>query len=292
MSLWDQISQHITAATGETFQIKNQQAAGGGCINQTTKVSDGKVSYFVKTNSIEHGDMFAAEAEALQEMAQTHTIKVPQPVCYGDDGASCFLVLEFLNLHGTPNMSLLGEQFAAMHRISHDRFGWHRNNTIGSTPQINDWHSDWIEFWREHRLAYQLRLARQNGYGGELQSLGEKLLADMHLFFEGYSPQPSMLHGDLWGGNAAGLADGTPVIYDPAFYYGDREADLAMTHLFGGFGQAFYAAYGEAWPLDAGYPVRKTFYNLYHIINHLNIFGGGYHGQALSMLEQLLAELK
>jgi len=100
-----------------------------------------------------------------------------------------------------------------------------------------------------------------------------------------------MLHGDLWGGNASALTDGSPVIYDPAFYYGDREADLAMTHLFGGFNSNFYSAYNEAWPLDDGYPVRKTFYNLYHIVNHLNLFGGGYHGQAIAMLQQVLAEI-
>lgn len=116
-------------------------------------------------------------------------------------------------------------------------------------------------------------------------------MADMHLLFEDHQPVASMMHGDLWGGNLAALADGTPVIYDPAFYYGDREADLAMTQLFGGFGQSFYAAYNEAWPLDTGYQLRKTFYNLYHVINHLNMFGGGYHGQAIAMAEQVLAEI-
>ena len=291
MSIWDQISQQITATTGETFQIENQMATGGGCINQTSKVSDGTTSYFVKINSASHGDMFAAEAEALQAMADSNTIKVPRPICYGDDATNCYLVLEYLDMRGSPNMSQLGEQFAAMHRITAERFGWHRNNTIGSTPQMNDWHHDWVEFWRDQRLGFQLQLAASKGYGGELQSLGEKLLADMQVLFSDYQPRPSMLHGDLWGGNASGLVDGTPVIYDPAFYYGDREADLAMTHLFGGFGRAFYSAYEAAWPLDAGYTVRKTFYNLYHIINHLNLFGGGYHGQALSMLDQLLAEI-
>ncbi|MDH5473991.1 MAG: fructosamine kinase family protein, partial [Gammaproteobacteria bacterium] len=127
--------------------------------------------------------------------------------------------------------------------------------------------------------------------GGELQRLGEKLMADLPQLFSSYRPVASMLHGDLWGGNLAGLADGTPVIYDPAFYYGDREADLAMTQLFGGFGQRFYDVYNEAWPVDTGYRVRKTFYNAYHIINHLNMFGGGYHGQAIAMIEQVLAEI-
>ena len=140
-------------------------------------------------------------------------------------------------------------------------------------------------------LGYQLQLAAKNGYGGELQSLGEKLLIEMPVLFTGREIKPSMLHGDLWGGNAAGLKDGTPVIFDPAFYYGDREADLAMTYVFGGFGPDFYASYQNAFPLDDGFAVRKTFYNIYHIINHLNMFGGGYHGQAIHMLEQVLAEI-
>ena len=124
-----------------------------------------------------------------------------------------------------------------------------------------------------------------------MQRLGERLLADMPALFVDHDPVPSMLHGDLWGGNYGALRDGTPVIFDPAFYYGDREADLAMTTLFGGFGGQFYTAYNEAWPLDDGYEVRKIFYNIYHIINHLNLFGGGYHGQAISMLERVLSEL-
>ena len=148
-----------------------------------------------------------------------------------------------------------------------------------------------MDFWRDHRLGFQLTLAAQNGYGGELQSLGEKLLLEMPRLFTGREIKPSMLHGDLWGGNVAGLKDGSPVIFDPAFYYGDREADLAMTYVFGGFSPDFYASYQNAFPLDEGFAVRKTFYNIYHIINHLNLFGGGYHAQAIHMMEQVLAEM-
>jgi len=291
MSLWDHINQQISQVTGESFKASQQQAIGGGCINEVNKISDGKTSYFVKTNHISHGDMFAAEAEALLEMAESNTVKVPEPVCFGDDGKSCFLILEYLDLHGSSNMEEFGRQFAAMHKCTNKQFGWHRNNTIGSTPQINTRYENWIEFWRENRLGYQLDLAASNGYGGDLQSLGEKLMADFPKLFESYKPEISMLHGDLWGGNAAALSDGTAVIYDPAFYYGDREADLAMTQLFGSFGQSFYSAYNEAWPLDDGFRTRKIFYNLYHIINHLNLFGTGYLGQAISMTEHVLSEL-
>jgi len=245
----------------------------------------------VKINHISHGDMFEAEAEGLRELASGDQLRVPEPVCYGNFEQQCFLVLEYLPMNGSIDMRRFGRQFAAMHKIIAPRFGWQRNNTIGSTPQINTPADDWVDFWRQHRLGYQLERAARNGCGGSLLKLGDQLMDKFPALFSSYRPQPSMLHGDLWGGNAAALLDGTPVIYDPAFYYGDREADLAMTQLFGSFGQAFYAAYDEAWSLDQGYGVRKTFYNLYHIINHFNMFGGGYLGQAISMAEQVLAEI-
>ena len=199
--------------------------------------------------------------------------------------------LEYLPMRGSINMELFGQQFAAMHKITDEKFGWFRNNTIGSTPQINTPCDDWITFWREHRLGYQLKLAQGNSCGNELLRLGDQLMDRLPKLFESYQPKASMLHGDLWGGNASALSDGTPVIYDPAFYYGDREADLAMTTLFGSFGSRFYSAYNEAWPVNDGYKIRKTFYNLYHIINHFNMFGGGYLGQAIYMTEQVLAEI-
>ena len=249
MTLWAHIAEHISQATGKPFHLQKQLAQGGGCINQSHSISDGEQQFFVKTNSTVHGDMFEAEAESLQELANAGAIRVPQPICHGVYQQQCYLVLEYLELRGVPDMQQFGHQFAELHRISHDQFGWHRNNTIGSTPQINELMDDWIEFWRQNRLGYQLQLAASKGYGGELQRLGERLMADLPVLFESYLPQPSMLHGDLWGGNASALVDGTPVIYDPAFYYGDREADLAMTYLFGGFNKNFYSAYNEAWPL-------------------------------------------
>jgi fructosamine-3-kinase len=148
-----------------------------------------------------------------------------------------------------------------------------------------------VSFWRTQRLQFQLELAAQQGHGGRLQSQGEKLLDAFPALFAGYSPQPSLLHGDLWSGNYAFTRAGEPTIYDPAVYYGDREADIAMTELFGGFGADFYAAYQADFPLDAGYGVRKTLYNLYHILNHLNIFGDSYRSQAYRMMDTLLLEL-
>jgi len=291
MSQWDAIIHHIEQVTGNSFSIKRQQTVSGGSINAAFVLSDEKNRYFVKTNASGRQHMFEAEALGLQALAASNTIKVPKPVCYGDDQLKSYIVMEHLELDGSANQAELGEQLAAMHQLCEKQFGWSIDNTIGATPQINDWSESWLEFWRQHRLGFQLTLAAQNGYTGELQSLGEKLLIEMPVLFENRIIKPSMLHGDLWGGNAAGLADGTPVIFDPAFYYGDREADLAMTYVFGGFTADFYASYQNAFPLDEGFAIRKIFYNIYHIINHLNMFGGGYHGQAIDMLEQVLAEI-
>ena len=291
MDTWQHIEQQIKQATGRDFRVQGHQGVGGGCINAAFAVTDGDQRYFIKTNDARYAYMFEAETEALREMAASRTVRVPEPVCYGECGGQAYVVLEHLELGGSADMARFGRQFAAMHRVTADRFGWRIDNTIGSTPQPNTQSDNWIDFWREQRLGFQLETAARNGYGGELQRLGQRLQADMQALFVNHEVQASMLHGDLWGGNYGALRDGTPVIFDPAFYYGDREADLAMTALFGGFGSRFYAAYNEAWPLDPGYEVRKEFYNIYHIINHLNLFGGGYHGQAVSMLKRVLSEL-
>ena len=137
------------------------------------------------------------------------------------------------------------------------------------------------------RNSIQLDLAARHGCSGHLLSRGERLLADLDVFFDDYSPEASLLHGDLWSGNYAYTSEGEPAIFDPAVYYGDREADIAMTELFGGFGAAFHAAYENAWPLDPGYRTRKTLYNLYHILNHLNLFGRSYLGRSVSLLREL-----
>jgi fructosamine-3-kinase len=292
MSLWRAISQRISIASGEVFNINERGNVAGGCISQATKLSDGKRSFFVKTSPLSYGDMFAAEALALQEMAASNTVKVPRPVCHGDHGGYSYLVLEYLPIHGNIDFIAFAQQLAAMHKVQQAQFGWCRDNTIGSTPQHNHRGNNWVEFWQQQRLGFQLQLAATHGYGGKLQRLGETLMADFPVLFADYRPAASMLHGDLWAGNIAALHNGAPVIYDPAFYYGDREADLAMTYLFGGFSASFYAAYNEAWPLHKGFTVRKIFYNLYHIINHANLFGGDYPHQAVDMMEQILAEIK
>ena len=181
----------------------------------------------------------------------------------------------------------MGVQLAELHRRTKDRYGWYRDNTIGLTAQSNSWEGSWVDFYREHRLTFQLRLARDNGFGGDLQDRGSQLLNRLPIYFDGFEPPASLLHGDLWGGNW-GCSHGQPVMFDPAVYYGDRETDIAMTRLFGGFGSAFYDAYESAWPLSDGHNERSHLYQLYHVLNHLNLFGGGYLGRALGLIDKLL----
>lgn len=284
---------HLAAATGLSLANPQWRPVGGGDINAAYHLRAGAGDWFVKLNRAGLQEMFAAEAAGLQALAATRTLQVPAVVAVGCCGQYAYLLLNYLELRPLRGQSevLLGEGLARLHAQPQPWFGWWRDNTIGSTPQHNSRHTDWLAFWRQERLGRQLALAAANGYRGSLQSRGEKLMARLDGLFAGYRPQPSLLHGDLWAGNAAADASGQPVIYDPACYFGDREADLAMTELFGGFGRDFHAAYRAAHPVDIGYNTRKILYNLYHVLNHLNLFGGSYQSQANGMIERLLAEL-
>jgi fructosamine-3-kinase len=292
---WSAVCRTISEATGEDFAANDVRPVAGGCINQAWVMAEGCRVHFVKTNRAAALSMFEAELAGLETLAYSATVRVPRPLCVGSTADLAWLVLEYLPLsrRDSPrNDAQLGESLAAMHRCLGPTFGWDRDNTIGATPQHNPASTDWPGFWREHRLNYQLKLAHENGYRAALEPEASRLLNSMDDCFTGYFPVASLLHGDLWSGNAAELESGEPVLFDPAVYYGDREADLAMTELFGGFGSDFYAAYVASWPLDAGYPVRRDFYNLYHVLNHLNLFGTGYLAQAQRLLRGLLAELR
>ncbi len=306
MPLWDEIAETISHASGETFVVHEQHGLGGGCINSAYRIANGQGgaqhrSYFVKLNSAERLAMFEAERDGLNELAAVGAIRVPQPLVTGVAAGQAYLVMEDLALGGSGSQARLGDELAQLHRQQNDRFGWYRDNTIGSTPQSNRRHHEWLDFWREERLGAQLEMAKGNGASRRLLNDGDRLLQDFPALFDGYSPTPSLLHGDLWSGNYAFMSRGgrdagtpegsVPVIFDPAVYYGDREAEIAMTELFGGFRAEFYDAYQEAWPLDPGYRVRKSLYNLYHIINHFNMFGGGYGSQAEGVIGRLLSEL-
>ena len=232
--------------------------------------------------------MFEAEAEGLAELRKADAVRVPEVYDVGTNADGAYIEMERLVLERgrERDAAALGEQLAALHRHTAALHGWHRDNTIGPTPQRNPQTDDWIAFFRQHRLRFQLELAERNGYSGELQEMGQHLAEGLEDFFEGYDPEPSLLHGDLWAGNW-GVADGVPVIFDPAVYYGDRESDIAMTQLFGGFGSAFYREYERTWPLAPGSTERLELYKLYHVLNHLNLFGSGYLGRAQELLRKL-----
>jgi fructosamine-3-kinase len=248
---------------------------------------------FVKTGAPCVRAAFAAEAAGLEEIASTNAVRVPRVLAHGLAGERAYIAVEWLDLSslGARGQVRFGEQLAELHRVHAPTFGWRLDNTIGPTPQHNAPSTDWVEFWRARRLEPQLALGLENGMAHASYERGLTLAQLTSAFFASYEPKPALLHGDLWGGNCAALRGDEPVIFDPALYYGDREADIAMTRLFGGFSTAFYAAYTAVWPLDQGAGTRGTLYNLYHVLNHFNIFGGGYLRRAESMIEQLLAEL-
>lgn len=287
--IWDRIADAIAEATGASFRPKETADLGGGCINRALRMSDGERSFFVKVNEPRSMQMFEAERAGLAELATLGGPRVPMSIASGSTEEAAFLVLEFIPLSRPSGeaWARLGEQLAMLHQRSAQEFGWGRENTIGSTPQDNDWMADWIDFWRERRLGYQLRIAACNGLDPATVSRGDRLLDRLDDLLGGHAPKPSLLHGDLWSGNVAADAGGNPVVFDPAVYYGDREVDLAMTELFGSFDRRFYSAYRDAWPVSPGYEVRKVLYNLYHVLNHFNLFGGGYGARAGAMIEHL-----
>jgi fructosamine-3-kinase len=295
MPLWERIAREIGALTNATVVVEAVEPVGGGCINQTYRLRSGKRDYFVKLNERDVLGLFQAEAAGLLELGQAGAIRTPAPVCCGLTEEHAYLVLEYLDLRRPREGAVfraLGGQLAALHRLTGPFFGWRRDNTIGATPQPNPPSQHWVSFWRQQRLGFQLDLAARRGYTGVLQQRGDRLRTELGAFFTGHEPAASFLHGDLWSGNVACDAQNNPVLFDPAVYYGDRETDVAMTELFGGFGPDFYAAYQDAFPLQKEYRTRRTLYNLYHVLNHLNLFGGGYLTQAQRMVDQLLAELR
>ena len=280
------------AAAGLPVRPRSALAIAGGSINDCCRVEgrDGR-ALFLKLNGADCAAMFAAEFDALRELRDAGAVRVPEPLARGVGGDLAWLALEWLELEpgSAAAGERLGERLAALHRHTAQRFGWRRDTTIGTTPQPNGWLADWTGFWRERRLGPQLRLAAVNGHEGALGERGGRLLEALPRLFDGHTPAPSLLHGDLWGGNWAMTRGDEPVIFDPAVYYGDRECDLAMSELFGGFPREFRAAYEAAWPLAPGYRLRRDVYNLYHVLNHLNLFGGAYLGQAVALIDRLLA---
>lgn len=292
MSVAESLSAEISRALGRPFRAVAMREAGGGCIHRALVLEGDGGRWFVKLNAAAALPMFETERDGLDALAAAGAFRVPRPIGCGVVDGQAWLALEHLDLGAVSareDAIAFARALAAQHRVTGARHGWHRANFIGATPQANTEHDNWARFFAEARLRPQL--ARAAAHGPTLRKKGESLAEKLPAFFLDCRPPASLLHGDLWHGNAA-MCGGLPTVFDPAVYHGDREADLAMTELFGGFPEAFYAAYREAWPLADGYESRKTLYNLYHVLNHLNLFGAGYLRQAERMIDRLLAELR
>ncbi len=289
----------IADETGSRASIAGDRAVSGGCINDARVLAfdDGR-RFFVKSNPAPLDGLFEREAEGLAALRDVGAIRVPEPIGTGGEPGTevpPFIVIEAVE-PGTAKPSFhasFGRAFAELHRKSAEgaasggRFGFDRDNYIGATPQPNSWSRNWCEFWRDHRLGFQLELARKLGRSdATLARLGDRLLGRLDAYLAEPDEPPTLLHGDLWSGNYMVDETGAPVLIDPAVYYGRREADIAMTRLFGGFGTGFYAAYEEAWPFADGAGVRIDLYMLYHVLNHLNLFGSSYYGQCVEILRR------
>lgn len=287
--IWADITARINSVLDrpEIFVASHPLAGGDTC--QAYRLETRNSVFFVKLSSSLKEESFAAEAAGLDELAAVGAARCPRPLLHGHIADITFLVLEHIRISRQGNDAVLGSALAQIHRHTAHEYGWDRGNTIGRTPQDNRRTSDWATFWRDRRLLPQLKLAAQSAAPKSLLDLGERLLAEIPALLRGHRPEPSLLHGDLWGSNHGYDDTGRPVLFDPAVYYGDRETDIAMTQLFGGFGADFLDAYHEAWPLPCGHEQRRDLYNLYHVLNHYNLFGASYAGQASRMIDRLLA---
>ena len=265
--------------------IEEARPASGGCINNGIHLTTQKgVCFFLKTNGTAPPDMFAREAEGLRALALPDAPRVPQVYLVGER----FLLLEGLgrNMHSGPDFwPRLGRELAHLHQHVNDQFGFAHDNYIGSTPQPNPWTKDGYRFFGEHRLHFQARLARKRGLLSAVQEQAvERIIQRLP---ELIPPQPaSLIHGDLWRGNVIADARGAPALIDPAAHFGWAEAELGMTILFGGFPDAFYRAYRETRPIPPGLRERVPIYNLYHLLNHVNLFGTSYLGQVQAILKR------
>lgn len=270
-------------------KIKSFTSLSGGCISDAYKITTNDNSnFFLKYNSSISNDMFIKEANGLKELVKANTIRIPEVLSFEKD----YILLEFIPM-GNKNKNFFeefGRNFAAMHKYTSGNYGFYENNFIGSNPQINipeqNEKSNWAEFYFNKRILFQLQLAEKLGNSTEeLRKRISKLENKISEIINDSEENPSLLHGDLWSGNYMIDESGSAVLIDPAVYYGHREADLGMTKLFGGFSSEFYSAYHEEFPLKDGYEYRENIYKLYHVLNHLNLFGGAYYHQAITLIK-------
>lgn len=273
-------------------EIISSNSVSGGCISNACKLeTKSGENYFLKFNDFVSNDMFLKEANGLKKLSKANAIRIPKVIL----AERSLILMEYIE-SGPPNKTFFenfGRKFAGLHKFTSDNFGFFEDNYIGSTDQLNipseNEKTNWTEFYWNKRILFQYRLAERNGYATtELKDGIKKLEIRIDEILSCSEEKPSLLHGDLWSGNYMSDENGNACLIDPAVYYGHREADLAMTKLFGGFDNTFYSAYNEAYPLKEGWHYRENVYELYHILNHLNLFGRGYYSQTISLVKSYL----
>ncbi|WP_047043954.1 fructosamine kinase family protein [Vibrio mexicanus] len=286
--MWQAISQRLSERLMFTFDITERVKVHGGDISECFMISDGDQRYFVKVNQRDFISNFELEFENIRAMRESNSVFLPEPVLVDTTKTHAFIVLNYLvtkPLDDAKASYQFGQQLAKLHRWGEQKeFGFDQDNYIGSTLQPNQWQRKWCRFFAEQRIGWQLQLLTEKGINlvstNEFVDVCKDLLSN-------HQPRPSLIHGDLWHGNVANSAFG-PICYDPSCYWGDRECDIAMTELFEGFQPEFYQGYEDEWPLELGYEQRKDIYNLYHILNHYNLFGGHYLDEAERVVKQIL----
>lgn len=294
MSAIETIAIEALRAAGDASVLRAHEPLSGGSISQVARLRSERGDYLLKWGGRGLAGFFAAEARGLALLASTGAVRVPAVLAWRDAADSDpqgFILLEWLAAPPGADRGAaaqaLGYALAALHRTTVPAYGLDDDNYIGATPQPNGWMASWRSFFRERRLRFQADLARRNGHlSGERARRMERLLDRLDAWIDDRAVQPALLHGDLWGGNFLVGPGGAPALIDPAVYYGDREADLAFTTLFGGFPGSFYRAYDEVWPLPPGWQERRDLLNLYHLLNHLNLFGESYGGAVDAVLKR------
>lgn len=288
------IEEVLTDYTGKEETISHTTPVGGGCINNgMTITTNNRMNFFLKYNQNSPKSMFSCEVNGLKELVKSNAVRVPSVIGIfeGSNTIPAFLILENIQTGTRRNLFYedFGRKFARMHKYTSNRYGFYEDNYIGSTPQKNSYKDNWVDFYRENRLGYQIKLAQKKGLATkDLLDGMNTLMPKLDDIIGGINEPPAVLHGDLWGGNYMIGESGEVVLIDPAVYYGSREADLAMTSMFGGFPASFYDAYEEEYPLEKGYSERSRIYKLYHYLNHLNLFGTGYLGSCLSIIRHFV----
>ncbi len=292
MSIWTAIEKSIQVAGHTDFSLADKKVVTGGDISQAFAIGNGYQTYFVKINSHAFLNNFQQEVTGLKYLAHCHQFVIPKVISIGSYQQQCFLVLEYLQLSRLGNERRFAESLAALHQITNKSFGFEANNFIGASPQINAWSSNWSEYFVDYRLRPQVDWLLQKHINpsilNQLKQVSKKLLGSVRCFLEQHTPSASLVHGDLWQGNYAFDKHGNPVLYDPACYFADREVDIAMLEMFGSPCKEFYSAYEQIFPRLIDTDKRKKIYNLYHLLNHANLFEGGYIKQVVHSVNEIL----